>query len=323
MDSSVNREQLIPVQTLEADSASLASPMLRSNPMIWEGEAQADGVFVGLSNDADPLAILSAAPVALPTVPRLPEDFVASARLRVWFETLRNGLERQIAGTSGGSERFDLNGLNAVDQQAVREVLGEGEVSGSVTLDGVDLTLEEALLPGVWRVTGGGAEWVEVGSVPEAVIIAADSLEPAPFAVPAGTDDAAVAAWGPSIMNAPAVLHEVSERAAACAAEPSVDGALNHVINFTLLPMSDSDERMLLDVLGRAALSLRSGGFGDCRVMATRYRHVWAVQFVNAMGNPVLDTLEIGAVPQSICAQQTDFEDALERLDDLLEAYLQ
>jgi hydrogenase-1 operon protein HyaF len=117
-------------------------------------------------------------------------------------------------------------------------------------------------------------------------------------------------------MNAPAVLAEIRERAA------SWRGGENHVLNFTLFPMTDADHALLINTLERADLEMTSGGFGDCRIMATRYRHVWAVQYVNAMGHTILDTVEIGALPPAARASWQDFEDSGERLAEVLEAYL-
>ena len=94
------------------------------------------------------------------------------------------------------------------------------------------------------------------------------------------------------------------------------------MLNFTLMPMSPEDQQLLLDVLGRADLALESGGFGQCRVMATTVRHVWAVQYLNAMGNTILDTLEIGRIPDAALAAAEDFEDSARRLDQMLETYL-
>lgn len=327
-------QQRIPLTTIDELSTdespgrgSLASPMLRANPMIWEGEAVADGIFLGTPADADPLTLLGTPSLTLPPVPRLPEDFRPSAELRIWFEELRAQLlvhAVQSESVDRPSNRLGFASLSPVDQLAVAEILGAGEVEGAVTLDGDELTFKESLLAGVWNVSASSDQWVEVGSIPTAVEVAATCLECAPFAVPAGNDPAAIAAWGSAIMNGPSVLSEVSDRAAryAATAAGAEDRTPNHVINFTLLPITESDQQMLLDVLGRAELSMESGGFGDCRVFATRYRHVWAVQFVNAMGNTILDTLEIGEVPVAVRAQPTDLEDSVARLDNLLEAYL-
>ena len=119
-------------------------------------------------------------------------------------------------------------------------------------------------------------------------------------------------------MNGLAVLAEVNEHAA------NWDGTAEHnrVLNFTLMPMSPHDQQLLLDVLGRAELTLESGGFGNCQVLATTVRHVWAVQFVNAMGNTILDTLEVGGIPDAVLAAREDFEDSARRLDQIIETYL-
>ena len=94
------------------------------------------------------------------------------------------------------------------------------------------------------------------------------------------------------------------------------------VMNFTLLPMSPQDQQLLIDVLGRAELVLESGGFGNCKVMATTVRHVWAVQYVNAMGNTILDTIEVGRIPDAALAASEDIEDSAERFDAILDTYL-
>jgi hydrogenase-1 operon protein HyaF len=117
-------------------------------------------------------------------------------------------------------------------------------------------------------------------------------------------------------MNAPALLHELQQRS-----RDYQPGAENHVINFTLLPLTDVDAQVLTAVLGQVPLVIRSGGFGSSRVFATGLRHVWAVQFINGMGNVVLDTLEIGDVPISVLAAREDFEDSAGRLDEILQAF--
>jgi hydrogenase-1 operon protein HyaF len=147
---------------------------------------------------------------------------------------------------------------------------------------------------------------VEVGPVPAVVTRAAASLRPAPLRLPEPAGE---------VMNGAAILAEISDRAT------HWEGGENHVINFTLLPMTEADHALLTRVLGRAELSLTSGGFGDCRIMATTVRHVWAVQYVNAMGHTILDTIEVGEVPRAACAGREDFEDSAERLGEILEAY--
>jgi hydrogenase-1 operon protein HyaF len=295
--------------------ASSGGPTPRANPMIWEGEEAAEGVFLGVAGD-DPLALLGTPTLDLPEMPRLPEDFVPSGALRDWLQLLQDALAD--AGDDAAAIALPpLESLVALDCQAIVEILGEGEVNGSVSLDGVDYRITESVLPGIWRLEGSdGSHRVEVGALPMAVTAAADSLEIADYAVPAGRD---------GLMNAPAVLAEIRDRARAWAkdtAESRAAGEGNHVINFTLMPMSDLDHEALRGTLGRAELSLHSGGFGKCRVYATRYRNIWAVQYLNALDATILDTLEIGEAPAAVRASREDFEDSGARLKDILEAYL-
>lgn len=296
----MKKSDLIPAVDVEA----------RANPMIWDGEEAAQGVFVGSPPDEDPLALLGVPTLELPPAPRLPEDFEPSEDLRNWLAELQSALSRTARGESG-QKLLDMAALAPIDRQAIEEILGEGEVQGHVALDGVRYSVQESLLPGIWRINGDdGSARVEVGAAPSVITAAAASLAPADFTVhaPAG-----------QVINAPAVLAEISEKARAWT---GTDDAPNHVLNFTLLPMSEADHDLLTAVLGRADLELNSGGFGDCRIMATRYRHVWAVQFVNAMGHTILDTIEVGRLPTAACAAPEDFEDSEQRLADLLETYL-
>ncbi len=308
----------IPIQLVEANTAATEiapadRPPLRDNPMVWEGEEPAKGVFIGTDNPLEALDLLGVPSFALSEVPQLPEDFVPGPGLRRWLD----GLLRTLRSGTGATRVLPFEGLSALDRQAIDEILGEGEVTGTLSFDGEEYAIRESTLAGVWSVsTDSGQRWVEVGCVPEAVLRAAGQLEAAPFDVPAG---------GEGLMNAPAVLAEISERAAAWASRTDASASpreSNHVLNFTLLPMSEADEGLLTGILGRARLELRSGGFGECQVFATRFRHVWAVQYVNAMGHVILDTIEVGDVPTAVAAASEDLEDSALRLGQILEAYL-
>ncbi len=302
----MKNDSLIPLVDLETDAG-----LERSNPMIWEGEEAAEGVFLGADPAAeDPLALLGTPPLQLPRQPRLPEDFTPAPALETWLGELQLALARAVDNPCGAIA-LPLDGLDEVSRQAVTEILGEGEVDGSVTLDGVHYEVQESVLAGIWRIRGSdGSDCVEVAEAPTVVQRAAASLEIAEFSVPEP---------GGAVMNAPAVLWEIRERARRWQDD---EDEPNHVLNFTLLPMNEADHEVLTSVLGRAELQMNSGGFGDCRIMATRYRHVWAVQFVNAMGHTILDTIEIGALPPAARAAWQDFEDSSQRLAELLEAYL-
>ncbi|GAB5413624.1 MAG: hydrogenase expression/formation protein [Congregibacter sp.] len=290
----------------DAQLIATTNPEARANPMIWEGEEQAEGVFLSVQDD-DPLALLGTPSLQLPDAPRLPEDFDPSLALREWLHRVQQALADTAIDEQ--SRVLDMQTLDSVSRQAVVEILGEGEVSGAVTLDGVRYAIHEAVLPGVWLVTGDDdSQRVEIATLPQAMRDAADSLQLAPFDVPAFD----------GLMNAPADLAEISDRASRWQhAQP------NHVVNFTLLPMNELDQRTVRELLARADLELESGGFGRCRVYATRFRHVWAVQFLNALGHTILDTIEVGGPPSAILASREDFEDSGSRLSEILETYLQ
>ena len=291
-------DDLIPLQDLD-----------RPNPMIWEGEEAPQGVFVAPGEGDPDLDLLGTSAVTLPEEPRLPADFEVSPALRAKLVALQQALHSVAAGEQR-QVRVDLRDLGRADCDAVPLLLGKGEVGGSLLLDEVRYELQEAVTPGLWLVSGSDRnQWLEVAAIPDIVEQAALSLRQAPVPLPENM---------PGVMNGAAVLAEVNEHAALW------DGseAHNRVLNFTLMPMSPQDQQLLLDVLGRADLALESGGFGNCRVMATTVRHVWAVQFVNAMGNTILDTLEIGRIPDAVLAAPEDFEDSARRLDQILDTYL-
>jgi len=294
----MSESDLIPLKNLDQS---------RANPMIWENEEQPQGVFINAGDD-DALALLGTPAMQLPPLARLPVDFEPGPQLLDRLEQLRQAI-RDAATGRHIDQRIDMAELDQQSRQALQEMLGEGEVSGEVALDGVTYTITESVLTGIWRINGSDAtEWLEVAPVPAVVTRAADSLRPAPVALPPAL---------PGLMNGLPVLAEINEHAA----NWQEGSAPNRVLNFSLLPMSPQDQALLIDVLGRADLVLNSGGYGNCRVMATRVRHVWAVQYVNGMGHTILDTIEIGRVPDAAVAAREDFEDSAERLDEILEAY--
>ncbi len=220
-------------------------------------------------------------------------------------------LDGQSARATG--RLFDLTEFGAEDRAIVEQTLGEGEVSGVVALpDGIVAQVQEATMAGLWRVRFQNAEgalvadYLEVASVPEIVRRAA--------VVNAGAVE--VGAPPSGAMNVMPVLAEVRERAAAFA-----PGSPTHVVNFSLLPMSPEDMGHLQAQLGVGAVRLISRGYGKCRVSSTGAKHVWSVQYLNAMDAIILDTLEIGDPPGAICAADEDFRDSAERVREIHDAY--
>jgi hydrogenase-1 operon protein HyaF len=226
---------------------------------------------------------------------------------------LCDALAAQKAAAPG--QLFDITDLPADDRELLSQVLGEGEVAGVAALtDGVVAQIQESVLAGLWRVRftdAAGAligDYLEIAAIPQVVRKAAEltatALEFGP--APAGA------------MNVMPLLAEIAERHGA---HRPGDGA--HVINFSLLPMNDVDMQFLQATLGDGPVRLVSRGYGTCRVHATGARHVWSVQFFNAMDTIILDTLEIGDTPAAACAADEDFIDSAERLREINEAYFQ
>ncbi|WP_315778871.1 hydrogenase expression/formation protein [Bradyrhizobium sp. SZCCHNPS1003] len=225
------------------------------------------------------------------------------------LSTIAAAIAAQTAGAP--TQLFRLEGLNDLERRLIDDVLGEGEVAGVVALpDGTLAQIQESVLAGIWRVRLEADErhdYIEIGAVPEIVSRAAADLTAGDIVigpVPEGT------------MNALPVLAEIRERALSWR-----PGQRSQTINFTLLPMSPTDMSFLQQTLGNGPIQLMSRGYGTCRVLATGIRHVWSVQFFNAMDTIILDTLEVGGVPVVALAAAEDFEDSAERLTQIIEAY--
>jgi hydrogenase-1 operon protein HyaF len=222
-------------------------------------------------------------------------------------------LRRRIDAPDAPPTRFNLGDLGESDKATVADMLGEGDVWAKVGLGDTFLRVVESVLAGVWRLEssnpdGTTSEWIEVGAVPQPILQASTELPRDTFELPKQMPQGA--------MNAPYLLAELLDRSSKY--QP---GAENHIINFTLLPLTDVDSEVLTTVLGQIPLVIRSGGYGSSRVFGTGLRHVWAVQYVNGMGNVILDTLEVGGVPVSVLAAKEDFEDSAERLAEILTAF--
>jgi hydrogenase-1 operon protein HyaF len=222
-------------------------------------------------------------------------------------------LERRIVQPEAPPTRISLRDLDEAGKATIADILGEGDVWAKVGLDNAYWRIVESVMAGIWRVESSSAdgpigEWIEVGPVPAPVLRAAAELPREQIEMPSQLPQGA--------MNAPALLHELQQRSS-----DYRPGGENHVINFTLLPLTDVDAQVLTAVLGQVPLVIRSGGFGSSRVFATGLRHVWAVQYINGMNNVILDTLEVGGVPVAVLAAHEDFQDSAERLGEILQAF--
>lgn len=204
---------------------------------------------------------------------------------------------------------LSLEGMAADALARLQETLAEGEVTMTVTGSHV-FRIRETALPGVWRVQDCDAagvvrgELLEVGDVP--VVVRAANAQ-------ATCGELSIGAPPPGAMNVLPLLAELRHRM-----KTWQPGQPNHVVSFTLLPMNDVDMRCAEGQLRRGPVVAESRGHGRCRVELTGHRNVWSVQYENAMGATILDTIEVGDVPAALRAGAEDFEDSAQRLAEVL-----
>jgi len=269
-----------------------------------------------------PIALETAAPttpfddpeclyVALPDTMRT----FAAPSVHGWGEipqgqTLFSRLAEGLAASQQGLDApiIDLSVYAPDTRNFIDQVLGEGEISILADAVGGRLSISEAVFTGVWRVRHyhDGAlrqDYLETGSYPR---ILAD------WAASHDTPPSFPGVFPESLMNAPALIHEVFAKSRDFA--PGSE----EVINLTLLPMTPEDMAFLVECLGLAGISILSRGYGECRIRRTNLPNVWWVQHLNSTEQLILNTLEIIALPTLLMAAPEDLEDSASRLAEVL-----
>ncbi|MGG7567709.1 hydrogenase expression/formation protein [Rhodovulum sp. DZ06] len=240
--------------------------------------------------------------------PRLPEiDDVEAAAIPPALEVLGRAAEAcaRIA-TEGGVEVVTLDHLAPAARVIVAQTMGEGEVSAKIE-GAPPLRAQESVFAGVWVVSEGGAERLEIGRAPAAFFARAfDPIEHAagPFAPTSN-----------AVVNAPGIVTELFD-----AASRRKAGDAAHVVNLTLLPHTPEDLDHIAAALGKGAAEILSRGYGNCRVSATALHNVWFVRFYNSMDTLILDSIEVTDLPEVVCAAAEDLEDSAERLREVMDA---
>lgn len=244
--------------------------------------------------------------------PLLPEPEVLDGRVAGLdlLQRLHAVLARHRVGQP--AEILDLASLDTLNRELVDQTLGEGEVS--VIQQGLDETrAQETRLAGVWRLhvpasdSDQSRELIEVAEIPRFV------RDSAFF----GTTETIgpVGELPDGVMNAPALIAEIESKVAEWR-----PGTPAHIINLTLLPMTEQDHIYLDERLGRGHVTLLSRGYGSCRIVASGIRQVWWVQHFNSDDRLILSTLEVADVPIAALAAQEDIDDSRDRLAEILEA---
>jgi len=213
----------------------------------------------------------------------------------------------------GGPLIADISGLDADNRELVNQILGEGEVSLKYSDATMQVRMQEAVLAGIWRTfylddTGGiTRDLIEVCDVPVLARQVPDAEQASDLARDSAPDD---------VMNAPPILSELQDHVASW--QP---GDLAHVINLTLLPLSEGDILFLGETLGTGPVETLSRGYGDCKITSTGYPGIWWVRYTNSMGTLILNTLEVTDIPAVACAAPEDLDDSRRRFRELLEPY--
>lgn len=296
---------------------------MRKNPLQWDDEAP-QGVLSPFEGYDDLCSSNTPSLLGMPGGEGLLRtrdvrpDLDAGPAVQDMLAQTASALKAAAGQGRGWRRRVDQ--LNDTDRSVLYDALGQGEVSmaisGAAPGEGT-VSIQETVLPGVWigRAEDENAvirtEWIEVADAPRALREAA-SVRP--------RSDIAIDALSPpdGAMNVMSVIAEVQSRA-----RDWKPGTPNHVINFTLFPMTPVDTAFLAKVLGEVGVRISSGGYGTARVIMTALKNVWAVQYLNRIGTVILDTIEIGNVPSAVLASLEDFEDSAERLAEIQEVYVQ
>ena len=244
--------------------------------------------------------------------PRLPEnaapDMVAHAAnlLGDYLDSARR------AGFAGGAQ-LDLLNLEMLLRDVINQSLGFGEVSAFTTAP-EHWRVQETAFAGLWRVLKLAEDGrmqidrLETGAIPAALT---DTM------LRMASSDLAAPDYPPGTMNAPALVEELRLQAASWKA-----GDAAHIINLTLLPVSDADLDTLYNWLGHREVSILSRGYGNCRITSTRLKNVWWVQYFNSMDTLILNSIEVVGMPEVALASAEDLDDSVERLREYLDMML-
>ncbi|MEW8506399.1 MAG: hydrogenase expression/formation C-terminal domain-containing protein [Candidatus Thiodiazotropha sp.] len=224
-------------------------------------------------------------------------------------------LQLQSRIKDGKPEIVEITHLDEENRGLVDQVLGEGEVSMVFRGEQTSARIQESVMAGIWRVRyfdrlgKPRSDAIEVARVPRlcrrhVFNDASHRVETQLDSIPDG------------VVNAPALLAEINDKVA-----EHRPGKESHVINLTLLPQTEQDLAFLIERLGQGPLTILSRGYGNCRISSTAVQNVWWVQYFNSQDKNILNTLEIGGVPEVAAAAHEDIQESAQRLNEIMEAY--
>ena len=207
--------------------------------------------------------------------------------------------------------RIPLDGLNDADRVLINQLLGEGEVSAQVLRrDGApSFDIQEAVFAGVWRLIetlDGGPlrDSIEVGAVPEILreVARSDGEFEAPKRAPL-----------PQLLNVPSLLVELEHQR-----RNWIPGQIVHVVNLTLLPVTEEEIGYLDFQLGTGRVRILSRGYGNCRITNCCVSNTWRVVYYNSQDTVILNSVEVTDMPEVVLAAPEDLHESVDRLQEVL-----
>jgi hydrogenase-1 operon protein HyaF len=245
-----------------------------------------------------------------------PEEIAGHEPVKTVLKAVLAALQQITEGvTPAQTQSITLSGLAATDLTMINQILGEGEVSAQVRLEGEAPTvrIQESVFAGVWRVIetlddGALRDSIEVGAVPAVLRTCAQEDGSAGVTVPLAPG------LSPIGSNAPSVLFELEDQRRRWQV-----GQVPHVVNLSLLPLTVDDIGYMDLRLGTGRVLILSRGYGNCRISNCCVPHTWRVVYYNSQDTVILNAVEVTDMPDVACAAHEDLKDSLERLQEVIE----
>lgn len=243
-----------------------------------------------------------------------PEDVANLESAKAVLQAAADALHNYRPGEP--SITVSLDGLDRDSRTLIDQAMGEGEVS--IITEGLSpVHIQESVFSGLWRVQHLDADGtlvrdsLEAADIPDIVRTLTFSEAETSINTEAPADEMAA-----EVLNAPSLLVEIDEQLATW--KP---GDVAHVINLTLLPLSDADMSLLGSRLGVGPVTLLSRGYGNCRIGSTAKKNVWWLKYYNSDDAMILNIIEVSEIPEVAMAAAEDLADSAERLSQIVKFY--
>ena len=115
------------------------------------------------------------------------------------------------------------------------------------------------------------------------------------------------------LMNAPYILSELS-----AALQKLVTDGEPTTLYLSQFPMTEEDAAFLSEFLGQGPTFIEMQGTTLTRFRETSFPGVWWGEYYSQPGRISLRTIEVGEVPELVCATHEDMADAVSRLAEKL-----